>query len=84
MKLLRFLQDQTIERVGGWQQIKVDARIIAATNTDLLRAISKGVFRGDLYYRIGVVSIYMPPLRERGEDVLPFFSCTAPVKAPLS
>jgi len=70
VKLLRFLQDQTIERVGGWQQIKVDARIIAATNTDLLRAISKGKFRGDLYYRIGVVSIYMPPLRERGEDVL--------------
>jgi len=70
VKLLRFLQDQTIERVGGWQQVKVNARIIVATNTDLMKAISEGRFREDLYYRIGVVSIYLPPLRERGEDVL--------------
>ncbi len=70
VKLLRFLQDQVIERVGGWQQIQVNARIIVATNIDLLRAISEGKFREDLYYRIGVVCIYLPPLRERGEDIL--------------
>jgi len=70
VKLLRFLQDHVIERVGGWQQVQIDARIITATNTDLVRAISEGKFREDLYYRIGVVSIYLPPLRERGEDVL--------------
>jgi len=70
VKLLRFLQEQTIERVGGWQQIKVNTRIIVATNTDLIKAISEGRFREDLYYRIGVVGIYLPPLRDRGEDVL--------------
>jgi len=70
VKLLRFLQDHAIERVGGWQQVQVNARIITATNTDLQRAISEGKFREDLYYRIGVISIYLPPLRERGADVL--------------
>jgi len=70
VKLLRFLQEKTIERVGGWQQVKVNTRIIVATNTDLMKAISEGRFREDLYYRIGVVGIYLPPLRERGEDLL--------------
>jgi two-component system NtrC family response regulator len=70
VKLLRFLQDQTIERVGGRKQIAVDARIIAATNVDLQQLISQGKFREDLYYRLRVVSIELPPLRERGEDVL--------------
>ncbi len=70
VKLLRFLQDQTIERVGGRQKIEVDARIIAATNLDLKKTIEEGTFREDLYYRLGVVTIEMPPLRERGEDVL--------------
>jgi len=70
VKLLRFLQEQTIERVGGVQLVKVNTRIIVATNTDLMKAISEGRFREDLYYRIGVVSIYLPPLRERGEDIL--------------
>src|SRR3990172_2501734 len=70
VKFLRFLQDQTLERVGGRQQIQVDARIIAATNMDLKEAIAHGRFREDLYYRLGVVMIHIPPLRERGEDIL--------------
>ena len=70
VKLLRFLQDQTLERVGGRQQIQVDARLIAATNMDLKEAIAQGKFREDLYYRLGVVAIDIPPLRDRGEDVL--------------
>ncbi len=70
VKLLRFLQDHTIERVGGRQQIQVDARIIAATNVDLQEAISRGEFREDLYYRLSVVTIHLPPVREREKDVL--------------
>ena len=70
VKVLRFLDDQTLERVGGRQQIQVDARIIAATNMDLKEAIAHGRFREDLYYRLGVVMIHIPPLRERGEDIL--------------
>jgi len=70
VKFLRFLQDQTLERVGGRQQIQVDARIIAATNVDLKEAIPRGTFREDLYYRLGVVAIALPPLRHRGDDVL--------------
>jgi two-component system NtrC family response regulator len=70
VKLLRFLQDRTIERIGGRQPIGVDARIIAATHVDLPAAIAAGRFREDLYYRLGVVTVSLPPLRERGEDVL--------------
>ncbi|MGH7316716.1 MAG: sigma 54-interacting transcriptional regulator, partial [Candidatus Rokuibacteriota bacterium] len=70
VKLLRFLQEHTIERVGGRQQIEVDARIIAATNIDLRQATADGEFREDLYHRLGVVHLHMPPLRERGEDLL--------------
>ena len=70
VKLLRFLQDQTLERVGGRQQIQVDARLIAATTMDLKEAIGHGRFRDDLYYRLGVVTIHIPPLRDRGEDIL--------------
>ncbi len=69
VKLLRFLQDQTFMRVGGRQEIKVDARIIAATNTDLKEAVARGRFREDLYFRLAVVVIQIPPLRERGDDV---------------
>jgi two-component system NtrC family response regulator len=69
-KLLRFLQDQQIERIGGRESISVDARVMAATNSDLDQAIEDGRFREDLYYRIGVVVIPMPPLRERDGDVL--------------
>jgi two-component system, NtrC family, response regulator len=70
VKLLRFLQDQKIERVGGRQEISVDTRIIAATNVDLKKAMAAGKFREDLFYRLAVVQILLPPLREREDDVL--------------
>jgi len=70
IKLLRFLQEQRIERVGGREQIVVDARIVAATNRELKQAIGEGRFREDLYYRLGVVTVFLPALRDRGEDVL--------------
>lgn len=68
VKLLRFLQEQRFQRVGGRQEIKVDTRIIAATNVDLKAAVTKGNFREDLYFRLAVVVIKLPPLRERGDD----------------
>jgi two-component system NtrC family response regulator len=70
VKILRFLQEQKIERIGGREEISVDARVLAATNMDLKQGISDGRFREDLYYRIGVVSIDLPPLREREGDIL--------------
>jgi len=69
VKLLRFLQEQTIERVGGRKEIHVDARVIAATNADLKVGMEEGKFREDLYYRLAVVVVKLPPLRERGGDV---------------
>ena len=69
VKLLRFLQEKQIERVGGRRLIEVDARVITATNADLRQSMADGKFREDLYYRIGVVAITMPPLREREGDV---------------
>ena len=70
-KFLRFLQDERFERVGGEQTIKVDARIIAATNRDLPQEINAARFRSDLYYRLNVINLRMPALRERPEDILP-------------
>jgi DNA-binding NtrC family response regulator len=70
MKLLRVLQDQTFERIGGNQTITVDVRIIAATNKNLEEEVKKGNFREDLYYRLNVVFILIPPLRERREDIV--------------
>jgi two-component system NtrC family response regulator len=70
VKLLRFLQEKTIQRVGGREDIPVDTRIIAATNIDISRAIKEGDFREDLYYRLGVITVKLPPLRERRGDVM--------------
>ncbi|MBI5468057.1 MAG: sigma-54-dependent Fis family transcriptional regulator [Deltaproteobacteria bacterium] len=68
-KVLRILQEQTFERVGGNDQIKVDVRVIAATNKNLKEQIAKGTFREDLYYRLNVIPFHVPPLRERTEDI---------------
>lgn len=73
-KLLRFLETRTFKRVGGVRDIKVDVRIVASTNRDLESAVREGGFRQDLYYRINVVPITIPPLRERAEDVAPLVS----------
>ncbi len=69
-KLLRFLQEDTIERVGGTETIKLDVRVLAATNVDIQQAVFQGRFRGDLYFRLKVVPINIPPLRKRPEDIL--------------
>jgi two-component system NtrC family response regulator len=70
VKLLRFLQEGVIQRVGGRTDIPIDTRTVCATNVDIARAIKEGKFREDLYYRISVISINLPPLRERGDDIL--------------
>ena len=69
VKLLRFLQDQIVERIGGRQKIQVDVRIVSATNANLDEKIGQGVFRGDLFYRMNAFTIRIPPLRERGTDI---------------
>ncbi len=69
VKLLRFLQEKTFQRVGGRQELQSDARVIAATNVNLQEAVGSGKFREDLYFRLAVLVVTMPPLRERGGDV---------------
>ena len=70
-KILRVIQEKEIRRVGATDTIKVDVRVIAATNKDLRQAVDKGTFREDLFYRISVIPIHLPPLRDRKEDIIP-------------
>jgi two-component system, NtrC family, response regulator AtoC len=70
-KLLRVLEDQVIRRVGGLRDMQVDVRVIAASNRDLEKAVREGHFRQDLYYRLAIIAIFIPPLRDRKEDILP-------------
>ncbi|MGO9566258.1 MAG: sigma 54-interacting transcriptional regulator [Desulfomonilaceae bacterium] len=74
IKLLRVLQTQRFERLGGERSLKVDVRILAATNKDLLREVQKGHFREDLFYRLNVIPIFLPPLRDRLNDI-PLLAC---------
>ena len=73
-KLLRVLEDQVIRRVGGIRDMHVDVRVIAASNRDLEKAVREGQFRQDLYYRLAIIAIFIPPLRDRKEDILPLVS----------
>ena len=68
--LLRYLEERKLQRIGGRKDIAVDARVVAATNVDLTKAIRDGEFREDLYYRLAVVNVFLPPLRDRGGDLL--------------
>jgi len=70
-KLLRVLEDQVIRRVGGLRDMQVDVRVIAASNRDLEKAVREGQFRQDLYYRLAIIAIFIPPLRDRKEDIVP-------------
>jgi len=70
-KLLRVLEDQVIRRVGGLRDMQVDVRVIAASNRDLEKAVREGHFRQDLYYRLAIIAIFIPPLRDRKDDILP-------------
>ena len=70
-KLLRVLEEQTFRRLGGLKDIQLDLRVVAATNKNLREAVKEGAFRQDLYFRLNVIQILIPPLRERTEDILP-------------
>ena len=69
-KLLRFLQEKTIERLGGRQEINVDVRVVCATNQNLEEMVAEKTFREDLFYRVSEITLNIPPLRDRDEDVL--------------
>ncbi|MFX6601389.1 sigma 54-interacting transcriptional regulator, partial [Acinetobacter baumannii] len=71
IKLLRFLNDGTFRRVGEEHEVKVDVRIICATQKNLWELVQKGLFREDLYYRLNVLTLTLPPLRERKADIMP-------------
>lgn len=75
VKILRFIQEKEFERVGGGKSQKVNVRVVAATNRDLEKEVEKGNFREDLYYRLNVIPIVLPPLRARGDDVLLLAEC---------
>ena len=68
-KLLRVMQEREFMRLGGVETIKVDVRVVAATNVDLRRAVEEGRFREDLFYRLNVIAVQLPPLRQRKEDI---------------
>jgi len=74
-KLLQVLQDQEFQRIGGKETVRVNVRVIAATHRDLEKAILENVFREDLYYRLSVINLHLPPLRERKDDILPLAEC---------
>jgi len=71
VKLLTVLQDRKFYRIGGTNEVKAEAKIISATNRNLKEDVEKGLFRRDLYYRLNVIPVYIPPLRERKEDIIP-------------
>ena len=83
-KIVRVLQEQTFQRVGGKDTVSVDVRVIASTNRDLQREMTEGHFRQDLYYRLNVVPILVPSLRQRREDIpiLAGYFVVAPVRDP--
>jgi len=81
VKLLRVIQEKTVRRVGGEKEDPVDVRFVCATNADLAREVEEGRFRTDLYYRLNVISIHIPPLRDRMEDLKPLINALLPAIA---
>src|ERR1700732_526763 len=73
-KLWRVLEERTFERLGGTETLRMEARLMALTNTDMVKAVESGRFREDLFFRLNVLAIYVPPLRERGADIIPLSS----------